>query len=48
MHGEVWQWCYDLYQFKLPGGTDPVVTTGTLGRVRRGGSWDNNGAFRCG
>ena len=43
MHGNVWQWCYDVYKDKLPGGTDPVVTQGAPFRVLRGGSWFHYG-----
>jgi len=39
MHGNVWEWCQDVYQEKLPGGTNPVVDDGGSGRVDRGGSW---------
>jgi formylglycine-generating enzyme required for sulfatase activity len=40
MHGNVYEWCRDGYQEKLPGGADPVGT-GSL-RVFRGGSWSSN------
>jgi formylglycine-generating enzyme required for sulfatase activity len=39
MHGNVWEWCRDVYAKELPGGTDPEVFVGGSGRVDRGGSW---------
>jgi formylglycine-generating enzyme required for sulfatase activity len=39
MHGNVWEWCRDLRSDKLPGGTDPEVTTWGTDRVCRGGGW---------
>ena len=39
MHGNVWEWCRDGYDEKLPGGTDPENTTGASSRVYRGGCW---------
>lgn len=39
MHGNVWEWCHDSYTDKLPGGTDPKVTSDRSLRVFRGGSW---------
>jgi len=47
MHGNVWEWCEDAYQERLPGGTDPLVAptaTGLL-RVIRGGSWFGHGGI---
>ncbi len=39
MHGNVWEWCEDVYYWKLPGGADPLVTEGGALRVNRGGGW---------
>ena len=40
MSGNVWEWVQDIYQASLPGGKNPLVTTGS-NRVLRGGSWKN-------
>ena len=45
MHGNVYEWCADVYRPKLPGGTDPLVTSDGLGAVYRGGSWDITAAY---
>lgn len=47
MHGNVWEWCADWYQEKLPGGGDPVVLAAGSYRVRRGGGWKDY-ASNCG
>jgi len=39
MHGNVWEWCRDVYDTKLKGGIDPEATKGGSTRVFRGGSW---------
>jgi formylglycine-generating enzyme required for sulfatase activity len=49
MHGNVWEWCRDVYTEKLPGGRDPEVkadekTKGSY-RVYRGGGWSRDAAF---
>ena len=38
MHGNVWEWVQDYWTRELPGGRDPLVTSGSY-RVFRGGSW---------
>jgi len=48
MHGNVWEWCRDVYAEKLSGGRDPVVKsdeeTEASVRVVRGGSWISDAA----
>ena len=41
MHGNAWEWCADVYEAKLPGGSDPLVVSadGAALRVFRGGGW---------
>ncbi|MFM9966258.1 MAG: SUMF1/EgtB/PvdO family nonheme iron enzyme [Planctomycetaceae bacterium] len=39
MHGNVWEWCADWYEKELPGGVDPLVSSGASLRVLRGGGW---------
>jgi formylglycine-generating enzyme required for sulfatase activity len=41
MQGNVEEWCLDCYEVKLPGGEDPVRTSGSK-RVLRGGGWLND------
>jgi len=53
MHGNIYEWCRDWYQARLPGGTDPDLYSakdtatpsgnGALSRVRRGGCWCDDG-----
>jgi formylglycine-generating enzyme required for sulfatase activity len=48
MHGNVSEWCRDVYTEKLPGGRDPEVesdekTNGSI-RALRGGNWLNDAA----
>lgn len=49
MHGNVWEWCQDVWQEKLPASPviDPQGIAGGdkagVGRVVRGGSWDYDG-----
>jgi formylglycine-generating enzyme required for sulfatase activity len=53
MHGNVFDWCRDWYHQRLPGGTDPDLSSaiaasprnrdGSVSRVRRGGCWADEG-----
>ena len=45
MHGNVWEWCADWYEVKLPGGRDPVGASSGSSRVNRGGSWYNRASY---
>ena len=46
MHGNVWEWCRDVYLQELPAGRDPEITKGSSYRVIRGGSRSFDAA-RC-
>ena len=46
VHGNVWEWCEDVYADKRPGGTDPKVASEGSFRVYRGGGW-YSGAALC-
>ena len=39
MHGNVWEWCLDLFSSSLSGGTDPKGSSSGSYRVMRGGSF---------
>lgn len=39
MHGNVWEWCRDLYVHERPSGTSVNVTSDDSRRVIRGGGW---------
>ncbi len=47
MHGNVWEWCQDLWQDAYPGGTATNYAGPSEGwlRVARGGSWLYDGSF---
>jgi formylglycine-generating enzyme required for sulfatase activity len=53
MHGNEFEWCRDWYHSTLPGGVDPDLYSvqgtpngdGTYSRVRRGGSWGDDGRW---
>ena len=47
MHGNVWEWCEDLYdRYDTVSVVDPKVTDSGKDRVRRGGSWYGPG-YSC-
>jgi formylglycine-generating enzyme required for sulfatase activity len=45
MHGNVWEWCRDVYVKDMLGGVDPEVRTGGREGVRRGGCWNLHAAY---
>jgi formylglycine-generating enzyme required for sulfatase activity len=45
VHGNVWEWCRDWKDDKLPGGVDPEQTKQASSRVFRGGSWFYHAVF---
>jgi formylglycine-generating enzyme required for sulfatase activity len=45
MHGNVWEWCLDGYQWRPVGGTDPVEKATSTTRASRGGCWHNPGSL---
>ena len=47
MHGNVWEWCADVYKNELPGGDNPIVfplDKTSFDCVVRGGSWAGDGS----
>ena len=48
MHGNVYEWCNDWYNYGYNGDeTDPVGAESGSTRVLRGGSWGDGGADFC-
>jgi len=46
MHGNVWEWCNDRYDYYNGDETDPIGSLTGNSRVLRGGSW-NSSAVNC-
>ena len=44
VYGNVWEWIQDAYRRELPGGRDPLVTSGSKS-VLRGGSWYSSAKY---
>jgi formylglycine-generating enzyme required for sulfatase activity len=42
MHGNVWEWCHDVYHNNLLGGVNPQGNGMGSNRVGRGGGWHNH------
>ena len=42
MHGNVWEWCEDVYQATASSAQDAVNGNSSSNRVLRGGAWFNN------
>ncbi len=45
VHGNVFEWCLDAYQPKLPGGKDPLVELDGVNRVFRSGGYDDPASY---
>ena len=45
MHGNVFEWCEDVFAKQLPGGSDPLVSDGKPFKVIRGGCCPYDGAY---
>jgi formylglycine-generating enzyme required for sulfatase activity len=49
MHGNVWEWCWDLYGLYFEARVKPVPLTNPTGsddgahRINRGGGWESPG-----